>query len=278
MLGISNIKCFVKNTAAASILGYANRPLWQVNGISKFVRTISSSRSVFFSTVSKNGFKNQEVTIPKGSISEATSSSSSSAEMVTVTAASGLSEASPRDFSSPEDYLRYLGHNDPLVIAGIIEPFQPASPASIVSALHSMKTGGGMQALVDAVLREIAMKQRQSTLSDVCVYIKPASGTGDSFKLVGKEGQTFYDLHQNNKQLSALMECACGGIAACSTCHIYVDPSQVSWLPPVDETEQDMLDLAAGVSSTSRLGCQIRLKPNMSGLKVTIPNVVNNLF
>ena len=38
------------------------------------------------------------------------------------------------------------------------------------------------------------------------------------------EGMTLYDLWQENQaSLGPLIECACGGIAACSTCHVILD-------------------------------------------------------
>jgi len=51
---------------------------------------------------------------------------------------------------------------------------------------------------------------------------------------------------------------ACGGETACSTCHIIVDPAFYAKLPKATESEEDMLDLAAGLTKTSRLGCQVR--------------------
>jgi hypothetical protein len=47
---------------------------------------------------------------------------------------------------------------------------------------------------------------------------------------------------------------ACNGIAACSTCHVILSPEQVQLFPPPTEAEQDMLDLAADLTPTSRLG------------------------
>lgn len=55
---------------------------------------------------------------------------------------------------------------------------------------------------------------------------------------------------------------ACGGETACSTCHIIVDPAFFSKLPKATDSEEDMLDLAAGLTKTSRLGCQVRRRPS----------------
>ena len=64
---------------------------------------------------------------------------------------------------------------------------------------------------------------------------------------------------------------ACGGVAACSTCHVVIDADWFAKLPPAIDDEEDMLDLAAGVTRTSRLSCQIELTEALDGLVVHIP-------
>jgi len=48
---------------------------------------------------------------------------------------------------------------------------------------------------------------------------------------------------------------ACGGVCACSTCHVHVEQGSES-CNASSEAEEDMLDLAPGVTDTSRLACQ----------------------
>jgi ferredoxin, 2Fe-2S len=48
---------------------------------------------------------------------------------------------------------------------------------------------------------------------------------------------------------------ACGGVCACSTCHVIVHEGLESCNEPTDD-ELDQLDEAAGVTAKSRLGCQ----------------------
>lgn len=48
---------------------------------------------------------------------------------------------------------------------------------------------------------------------------------------------------------------ACGGVCACSTCHVYVE-SGAELLRPAEEDEEDILDKAFDVRMSSRLGCQ----------------------
>ncbi|XP_005098227.1 adrenodoxin-like protein 2, mitochondrial [Aplysia californica] len=68
---------------------------------------------------------------------------------------------------------------------------------------------------------------------------------------------------------------ACEGTLACSTCHLIFKQSDFDKIPdkPTDE-ELDMLDLAYGLTDTSRLGCQVVLTKDMDGLEVTVPTGV----
>jgi ferredoxin len=52
---------------------------------------------------------------------------------------------------------------------------------------------------------------------------------------------------------------ACGGVCACSTCHVYVDTG-ADLLTPAEEDEEDILDKAFDVRMNSRLGCQAKIK------------------
>lgn len=55
------------------------------------------------------------------------------------------------------------------------------------------------------------------------------------------------------------LEGACEGQMACSTCHVIVAAEDFGRLPPASEEEDDLLDLAVGVTRTSRLACQVAL-------------------
>jgi 2Fe-2S ferredoxin len=67
------------------------------------------------------------------------------------------------------------------------------------------------------------------------------------------------------------IEGACEGSLACSTCHVIVDPNWFNRLEEPSEDEEDMLDLAFGLTPTSRLGCQIIITEDLDGLTVTVP-------
>ena len=62
----------------------------------------------------------------------------------------------------------------------------------------------------------------------------------------------------------------CGGSLSCATCHVIVDPTQASQLPPITEDEEDLLDGLDYRTATSRLSCQIPFDAALSGLQVTI--------
>ena len=74
------------------------------------------------------------------------------------------------------------------------------------------------------------------------------------------------------------IEGACEGSMACSTCHVIVDKSWFGKLKPIDEDEEDMLDLAFGLTKTSRLGCQIIMNDDLNGLTVRLPSGSNNMM
>jgi 2Fe-2S ferredoxin len=73
------------------------------------------------------------------------------------------------------------------------------------------------------------------------------------------------------------LEGACEGSLACSTCHVIVDKSFYDKLESPSEDEEDMLDLAFGLTSTSRLGCQITMTKELDGLTLVVPNETRNV-
>lgn len=73
------------------------------------------------------------------------------------------------------------------------------------------------------------------------------------------------------------LEGTCEGQMACSTCHVILDVADFDRLPRPSEDEEDMLDLAAGATRTSRLSCQIWLDETLDGLTVRIPGEVRNM-
>ena len=72
------------------------------------------------------------------------------------------------------------------------------------------------------------------------------------------------------------LEGACEGVMACSTCHVIVDADDFEKLPPASEEEEDLLDLAAHATRTSRLACQIILTDELKSLSVRVPPEARN--
>ncbi|CAI0627802.1 unnamed protein product [Linum tenue] len=70
---------------------------------------------------------------------------------------------------------------------------------------------------------------------------------------------------------------ACEGSLACSTCHVIVmDVDYYNKLEDPTDEENDMLDLAFGLTETSRLGCQVIASPELDGMRLAIPSATRN--
>ena len=67
------------------------------------------------------------------------------------------------------------------------------------------------------------------------------------------------------------IEGTCGGSISCCTCHVIIDKDWFSIVGGPNPDEEDMLDLAVGLQSTSRLSCQIEVSNKLDGLRMTIP-------
>ena len=104
------------------------------------------------------------------------------------------------------------------------------------------------------------------------VRFHKADGTLDK-EVEGKAGQRLLDVAWAAKQP---LEGACEGVMACSTCHVIVDPEDFERLPPASEEEEDLLDIAAHVTRTSRLACQIMLTEALETLNVRVPSGARN--
>ncbi|MDP3174197.1 2Fe-2S iron-sulfur cluster-binding protein [Phenylobacterium sp.] len=63
----------------------------------------------------------------------------------------------------------------------------------------------------------------------------------------------------------------CGGACACATCHVYVDADWIAKVGPASPMEASMLDFADNVADNSRLSCQIKVRDELDGLIVRLP-------
>ncbi len=87
-----------------------------------------------------------------------------------------------------------------------------------------------------------------------------------------------YSLLEIAHKFGVDIEGACEGSLACSTCHVIVDPAWYTRLEKPTEDEEDMLDLAYGLTRTSRLGCQIVLTDKLDGLEVKLPPATRSVL
>ena len=97
---------------------------------------------------------------------------------------------------------------------------------------------------------------------------------GEKKEFMVPVGTTVLEAAHNN---DIELEGACEGSLACSTCHVIVDKDFYSRLEEPTEDEEDMLDLAFGLSPTSRLGCQIIMTKELDGLTLVVPDETRNV-
>lgn len=97
---------------------------------------------------------------------------------------------------------------------------------------------------------------------------------GSQKKYEVSEGDSLLDIAQAN---NLDMEGACGGSCACSTCHVIVDPEYYDKIPEPTDDEDDMLDLAYGLTETSRLGCCINMNKDLDNIRVALPQMTRNV-
>ncbi len=97
---------------------------------------------------------------------------------------------------------------------------------------------------------------------------------GQRIEAAGKPGDRLLETAQ---AAGLPLEGTCEGQMACSTCHVIVGRDWFTKLPPASEDEEDMLDLAADLSATSRLSCQILLSEALDGLEVRIPRTSHDM-
>ena len=98
----------------------------------------------------------------------------------------------------------------------------------------------------------------------------------DEKKLVlAREGETLLDVAHNN---GIDLEGACESSLACSTCHVILESSVYDSLEEPCEEEEDLLDLAYGLTHTSRLGCQVKVTREMENMVVKLPSATRNFY
>ena len=92
---------------------------------------------------------------------------------------------------------------------------------------------------------------------------------GSTQKINAENGLTLMEVARDN---DLGIEGTCGGSISCCTCHVVVDKSWFEKVGPPNPDEEDMLDLAVDLQSTSRLACQIEINEDLEGLIVNVPS------
>uniref|UniRef100_A0A1A7WF10 Ferredoxin 1 n=1 Tax=Iconisemion striatum TaxID=60296 RepID=A0A1A7WF10_9TELE len=116
----------------------------------------------------------------------------------------------------------------------------------------------------------------QPLRSDNKVTVHFINRDGEKMTVKGSPGDSLLDV-VINEDLDFDGFGACEGTLACSTCHLIFDEDVYKKLGPVTDEEMDMLDLAYGLTETSRLGCQICLSKSLDGMVARVPESVTDI-
>ena len=108
-----------------------------------------------------------------------------------------------------------------------------------------------------------------------CVSFSFINRDGSKISVVGDIGKTVLEVaHDNGIEL----EGACEGAMACSTCHVILSDSLFGKLEEPCEREEDLLDLAPGLTNTSRLSCQIKVDSRLENAEIKLPKTTLNFY
>ncbi len=84
------------------------------------------------------------------------------------------------------------------------------------------------------------------------------------------EARAGLTLMENLRDLDYGVAAVCGGMCACATCHVYVDPEWLGKLPAPHSDELDLVRYLSTYKDNSLLSCQVKFTAELAGLKVTI--------
>jgi 2Fe-2S ferredoxin len=106
-------------------------------------------------------------------------------------------------------------------------------------------------------------------MSSIKVTFVQSDGTEKTIENT-KPGRSVMEIGRDNGVPGILGDC--GGGCSCATCHVYVSAEWQDRVGPPDDIESQMLDMTSNMQSNSRLSCQIKLQPELDGLRVTVAN------
>lgn len=112
--------------------------------------------------------------------------------------------------------------------------------------------------------------------NDSCVSVTFLRPDGNRVTVKANQDKSLYDaVIDNNVDIDGFG--ACEGTLCCTTCHLIFKQSDYEKVGEPSDEELDMLDLAYGLTSTSRLGCQVILKKELDPLEVKVPASINDV-
>ncbi|SCZ96573.1 BZ3500_MvSof-1268-A1-R1_Chr4-4g07439 [Microbotryum saponariae] len=114
--------------------------------------------------------------------------------------------------------------------------------------------------------------QGQVTPCSITLHFKKPNGEIETVQ--ANEGDDIVDI---SWEYDLDIEAACEKSVACSTCHVILEDDVYDKLEEPSDDENDMLDLAFGLTDTSRLGCQIKVTKDFDGTTITLPSATRNL-
>ncbi|XP_032328315.1 adrenodoxin, mitochondrial isoform X3 [Camelus dromedarius] len=124
-----------------------------------------------------------------------------------------------------------------------------------------------------AATRTLSVSARARSSSEDKVTVHFINRDGETLTTKGKVGDSLLDVVvENNLDIDGFG--ACEGTLACSTCHLIFEQHIFEKLEAISDEENDMLDLAYGLTDRSRLGCQICLTKSMDNMTVRVPEAV----
>ncbi len=83
-----------------------------------------------------------------------------------------------------------------------------------------------------------------------------------------EEGYSILEIAEGN---GAHLSSNCGGVCACSTCHVYVEKGE-EFLEDISDKEEDFIDRAINPKLESRLGCQCVILDDEAEVEIQIPD------
>lgn len=91
---------------------------------------------------------------------------------------------------------------------------------------------------------------------------------GTRHEVQAKDGAT---LLETAKHHDLPLQGTCGGSRICGTCHLYINMRDFDRVGAPSSDEMDVLEWVPTLRETSRLGCQIRVCPELEGIEVSVP-------